>query len=286
MARRLVKKTIVSLTENISNTITDISGNSFTYTIYPNPIRKTYKEKKELIKFFGNRKLKDGTPCLGITENVVKNGIKDNTYDAFIHVKNNAPEIEDSATCSLQYYNWCDPTNDENKQLWINDLCRQTTSSANVRNKPKPSPTAILFDVVKKFSLDHSIVTNYIMVETEYENGVVNPGAQKLIEIYTGYGFQEDDTCKFDRYIIMKKNLLGAPTTNNATGSIAPTTYNATGSTDNTTTTTNNATGSTTNTLSTRKSPRFATGGTRKRYKVARHRNKIRAHSFTSSLRK
>jgi len=172
---------------------------SFTYTIYPNPHNQETKVKNKLIELFGNR-IQKGQKCLGITEDIVKEYIKNKQYTALIYVKNN--DIDDSATGALQYWDWCERGV---KQLWISDLCRvnNTDSRSNI------SPISVLFDIIKNFSIEKGITENYLMVEPG------KPGTEKLLEIYSKYGFKIADSCVLEEYIAMKKSFVSNKNNNN-----------------------------------------------------------------------
>ena len=190
-------RSLASLKKNITGTVR-YNDTSFIFTIFPNPHKKTETEQRDIIRLFGNRIQKD-TRCLNITEEEVQQNIRNKNYTALIYVKN--VEIDDTATGALQYWNWCDK-NTSNRQLWINDLCRVNNSTIHNTSPTSPtSPILILFDIIKKFSLEKHINSNYLMVETE------KPSTSKLIEIYTKYDFRVDDTCTQEGNIIMKRSL-------------------------------------------------------------------------------
>jgi hypothetical protein len=183
---------------------------TFTYTIYPNPHKQDTKIKNKLIEVFGNRiqkgqKGQKDQKCLGITEDIVKEYIKNEQYTALIHIKNN--NTDDSATGALQYWDWCEAGV---KQLWISDLCRvnNTNSRSNI------SPISVLFDIIKNFSIEKGITENYLMVERE------KPGTEKLLEIYGKYGFKKVDSCVVENMIAMKKSLLSNNNNNNNNNSL------------------------------------------------------------------
>ena len=184
-------KSIPLLKKIISGTLS-YDDQTFTYTIYPNPHNQVPKIKNKLIKDFGNR-IQKGHKCLGITEDIVKEYIKNEQYAALIYVKNN--NTDDSATGALQYWDWCEAGV---KQLWISDLCRIN----NTKDRSNISPISVLFDVVKDFYIEKGITENYLMVERE------KPGTEKLLEIYGKYGFKRVDTCVLKNMIAMKKSLL------------------------------------------------------------------------------
>ena len=165
---------------------------TFTYTIYPNPHNQDTEVKNKLIKIFGNRIQKD-KECLGITEDIVREYIKNKQYTALIYVKNN--DTDDSATGALQYWDWCEIGV---KQLWISDLCRVNNSGG----QSTISPIEVLFDTIEDFSKKYNITENYLMVEPN------NSGTDILLRIYRKYGFEIDELCKLDDYIPMKKVII------------------------------------------------------------------------------
>jgi hypothetical protein len=187
-------KSLSGLKKNITGTIiyNDIP---FSYTIYPNPHKKSDKEQGELIHFFGNR-IQKGARCLGITEKMVADNILKHNYDALICVKNNT--IDDSATAALQYYNFCDK-DPKNRQLWINDLCR--VNNSGLSGHDTTSPIRILLDVIEEFSISKGIHENYLFVESG------KPGTDKLLEIYGAYRFAKNDSCADKTDIAMKKSF-------------------------------------------------------------------------------
>lgn len=201
---------LANLQKTISNTIT-IDDTVFEFTIYPNPHKKiptninnmtekeseNYKELQNIISVFGNR-IQGNTHCLNITEKNVTNNINNQDYLALIFVKNST--LDDTATGSLQYWNWCesDPKKQtKNKKIWINDLCRINNSS-----KLNISPIKALFKIISNFCINHKIYTNYLMVDTD------KPGTNKLKLIYSEYGYKIDESCNIPDSIVMKKHLI------------------------------------------------------------------------------
>lgn len=171
-----------------------IEDTEFEYTIYPNPHKRSDDEQESLAEIFGNR-FQNGKPCLDITEEFVLKNIKKNTYSALIFVKNKSHD--DSATCSLQYYNWCNPGSTKDRAIWINDLCRVNNSG-----KRPPSPVYVLFKIVEDFSKERGVYENYLLVEDKKNS------TTKLLEIYGGYKFIRNNSCKVEGgYIAMKKVL-------------------------------------------------------------------------------
>ncbi len=171
-----------------------IEDTEFEYTIYPNPHKRSDAEQESLAELFGNR-FQNGKPCLDITEEFVLKNIKNNTYSALIFVKNKSHD--DSATCSLQYYNWCNPGSTKDRAIWINDLCRVNNSG-----KRLTSPVYVLFKIVEDFSKERGVYENYLLVEDKKNS------TTKLLEIYGGYKFTKNNACKVKGgYIAMKKTL-------------------------------------------------------------------------------
>ena len=197
-------KSIPLLKKIITGTL-PYNDKTFTYTIYPNPHNQEAKVKNKLIEIFGNR-IQKGQKCLGITEDTVREYIKNKQYTALIYVKNN--DTDDSATGALQYWDWCET---DVKQLWISDLCRvnNTNSRSNI------SPISVLFDIIKNFSIEKGITENYLMVERE------QPGTEKLLEIYGKYGFKIVDSCAIVNMIAMKKSFVSNKNNNNNNNSLA-----------------------------------------------------------------
>jgi hypothetical protein len=192
------------LSKDIVGVIND-EGSDFTYTMYINPHKKI-KDKPyidNLVTLFGNRKqLINGKydVCLGIDETSVRNNIDNGEFLAMIYVEN--ANFKDSATGTLQYYNWYKNKSLE-KQIWINDLCRIN----DIGKHTKISPVKVLLDVIYNFCKDRKINDMYLMVEDD------KPGTNKLIKIYKQYGFYEDNTYELNNnnngteYIIMKKSI-------------------------------------------------------------------------------
>jgi hypothetical protein len=187
-------KSIASLKKNITGTIR-YNDVDFSFTIYPNPHKKSAAEQAELVRIFGNR-IQKGTHCLGITEEMVADNIIKRNYDALVYVKNNT--INDSATAALQYYNWCDK-NPTKRQMWIHDLCR--VNNSELSGHDIISPIRILLDVVENFSKSKGIPDNYLFVESG------KPGTNKLLEIYGAYSFSQNTSCVSDDSIAMRKIL-------------------------------------------------------------------------------
>jgi hypothetical protein len=184
-------RSIPALKKTINKTI-NIEGTEFECTMYPNPHNKSASEINQIVEIFGNR-LQNGKSCLGITEDSVRKDINNKVYTALIFVKNNLHN--DSATCSLQYYNWCDENSSE-KSIWINDLCRVKETG-----KKLISPVRALLQTVEDFSKSKGITENYLLVEKDKN------GTSKLLEVYGGYKFIKNDDCAVNGYIAMKKSF-------------------------------------------------------------------------------
>ena len=184
-------RSIPALKKTITKTII-IEGTDFECTIYPNPHNKLSSEINKIIKIFGNR-LQNGKSCLGITEDSVRKDINNKVYTALIFVKNTL--YNDSATCSLQYYNWCDEKSSD-KSIWINDLCRVKETG-----KKLISPVRALLKFIEDFSKSKGVKDNYLLVKKNKNS------TTKLLEVYAGYEFFRNDSCFVDGYIAMKKSF-------------------------------------------------------------------------------
>ena len=187
---------------NLKNTIfgtIEIDSTTFEFTIYPNPHKKipeNLDELENIINLFGNRK-QGNKLCLDIDTNSVKENIYTHQYLALIYVKNTS--IDDSATATLQYWNWCETDTKKqmkNKKIWINDLCR-----VNNTHTRQTSPVKAILEIISNFCLKYKIHTNYLLVDTD------KPATNKLKSIYFDYGYHIDETCKVPGSIVMKKHL-------------------------------------------------------------------------------
>ena len=89
----------------------------------------------------------------------------------------------------------------QNKQLWINDLCR--INNSDMANYNTISPVMALFESVEIFSKTYGITQNHIAID----NGTTSTA--KLIGIYTRYKFFKDDKYSNDIQIVMKKYVDG-----------------------------------------------------------------------------
>ena len=150
------------------------------------------RDIQHLLKLFSNN-IKDGKPCLDITDYSFINNIVRREYLAYIYIKNK--DHNDYAIGALQYTNWCTDDDDDDKapkQLWIHALCRIQDPQIK-KNNPSiklKSPLSVLFDVVRDFSIKYSITENYLLVDN-----YAKTGADKLLEIYKNYGFKRDASC-------------------------------------------------------------------------------------------
>jgi len=180
-----------------------LKGEHFKYEVYLLPIigadnNKITAVEEDLIKRMGNR-MQNGKHCLHIDETIVSRNIENNEYSAIVFVEN--IQHNDAASGTLQYYDWC---NKGKKQLWINDLCRISTSKQPV------SPIKVLFNVfeilVKKYKKSSKYL--HLFVDNEDKNG-----SSVLIDIYKKYGFDvvTNRECKMDnpdnKYTIMRKQI-------------------------------------------------------------------------------
>jgi len=177
-----------------------LEGHDFNYEIYLLPIIGDDQEKveRDLIKRLGNR-MQKGKHCLDIDESTVEQNIENEEYSAIVFVENK--NHDDIASGTLQYYDWCE---EGKNQLWINDLCRLTTSKQSV------SPIKALLKVFENLAKKYAKRLNYVhlMVDNEDEEG-----SKVLIEIYKKYGFDivTKNKCAMDdpdnEYTLMRKRI-------------------------------------------------------------------------------
>jgi hypothetical protein len=190
-------------TEDTTKPITGelhLEGHDFKYEIYLLPIIGDDQEKveKELIKRMGNR-MQKGKHCLDIDEEIVERNIENEDYSAIVFVENK--NHDDVASGTLQYYDWCEQGKN---QLWINDLCRLTTSKQSV--SPIKALLKVFEIVAKKYTKRLSYI--HLMVDNEDEEG-----SKVLIEIYKKYGFDilTKSKCAMDdpdnEYTLMRKQI-------------------------------------------------------------------------------
>jgi len=173
----------------------------YIYILYL-PIRsssniKSYsKYENEIISYFGNRYV-NGTKCLNIDDNYIKKWMP--TTDAYIMVYREQ-NPEDVASCTINIHNMCIKNPSEHDlQVYIYDLCRVKKSKETYR-----SPVFGLFYFIENLAYQNlSKKEIYLMVDTS------NISKNKLIEIYTKYGFilKETDCIPILNRIVMYKKI-------------------------------------------------------------------------------
>uniref|UniRef100_A0A6C0I2M4 Uncharacterized protein n=1 Tax=viral metagenome TaxID=1070528 RepID=A0A6C0I2M4_9ZZZZ len=165
-----------------------IDNESFVYEIYLLPLTgnevTVSRIQNDLIKRLGGRRFK-GAPCLGITEDIVRSNILSNNYSGigFVH---NERIVTDSASATLQFHNWLTSDASNEKQMWINDLCR--TKGEEKETKSQVSPVKALFRVFEQVTnhFQPHMDSIYLMVD----NAVGKEAeSKKLQSIYNAYGF-------------------------------------------------------------------------------------------------
>ena len=174
---KLYKKSVKDTTQPIMGEL-NYEGDDFIYEIYLLPIIGMNKEitEQKLIQQLGNR-IQNGKKCLDIDESLVYDNIINDDYSAIVFVKNK--NHDDSASGTMQYYNWCESAQNSNiKQIWINDLCRITSEKRPV------SPIKVLLQVFEMITQKYTTIKFiHLMVDKE------NPEeAEVLKNIYIRYG--------------------------------------------------------------------------------------------------
>ena len=186
-------------TKPITGTI-NLAGHKFQYEVFLLPIIGPNKEvvEQELIKRLGTR-IQNGKHCLDITEDKVKQNMTAGEYSAMIFVKN--AKHDDNASASLQYHDWC---NSGKNQMWINDLCRVSSSKQTV------SPVKVLFQVVEMITRKYATELNHVNLFVDNHK---LESRDVLVSIYKKYGFSVVSRTKclnFDpesKYIVMRKRM-------------------------------------------------------------------------------
>lgn len=177
-----------------------LDGHDFEYEVYLLPIMGSEKElvENDLIRRLGSR-MQNGKHCLDIDETVVRKNIENNEYSAIVFVKNK--NHDDVASGTLQYYDWCETGK---PQIWINDLCRISTS------KQSASPIKVLLKVFETITKKYTKRLRHVNLMVDNEN---LDQARVLIGIYKKYGFRilRTPDCDMDdptsEYTLMRKEL-------------------------------------------------------------------------------
>jgi len=186
-------------TKPIIGTI-EMNSHEFEYEVYLLPILGAEKEsvERDLIRRLGNR-MQNGKHCLDINETVVSKNIENDEYSVIAFIKNK--NHDDVASGTLQYYDWCEKGK---PQMWINDLCRISTSKQSV------SPVKALLKVFEMMTKTYTKRLKFINLMVDNEN---LDKARVLIGIYKKYGFEvlRYPDCMMDdptsEYTLMRKRL-------------------------------------------------------------------------------
>jgi hypothetical protein len=158
----------------------------YLYTVYFSPLGE-YRD--EVIRIFGNR-WQNGKRCLGINEEYSKYIVDNNHSSIFIIV--HEKDTMDYASASLSIENRCfDET--EEPQVFVMELCRHGEKTSVI------SPVKALFEVAEHV-VKQKLNTKYL-----YLNPQPGEGFDRLIDIYTKYGFKKTFCPKVKYYTMRKK---------------------------------------------------------------------------------
>jgi len=163
-----------------------------------NNVNNYGKHTDEIISYFGDRII-NGKKCLNIDSNYIKTWMS--STSAYLKIfRTDHPE--DIASCTLQLHNPCmiNPT-ERDIQVYIYDLCR--VNASNTKKKYR-SPVYALFYFIENLAYQNLGKKQiYLMVDTA---NLLSKN--KLIEIYTKYGFNDVGTECIDikdRLVMSKK---------------------------------------------------------------------------------
>lgn len=174
----------------------DFEENQYSYILYFLPL--STKHQQEVIDFFGNRKLEDGSTCLDVDTSTITDYINNSQVSVFCIVYSSEfayPDV-DTGSGTIQIYNHLDDLSDiEDAQCWINDVCR--TRNYDIE-KSSISPIKALFNLFEQLaiSLLHKNIV-YLMIVHDIEHADKNKNKQikttsKILEkIYKNYGFKK-----------------------------------------------------------------------------------------------
>jgi hypothetical protein len=196
----------------------DFEENQYSYILYFLPL--SIKHKREVIHYFGNRKLEDGSTCLDVDIDTITDYIKNAQISVFCIVYSsefndvNNPNA-DIASGTIQIYNHLDEGTDiEDTQCWINDVCRSRNYDIK---KQIVSPIKALFYLFEQLTISLLHKQDiYLMIEYNIENEdkdknrQIKKTSKKLEEIYTNYGFNFMGRKKIGviNYKIMSKQII------------------------------------------------------------------------------
>jgi hypothetical protein len=177
---------VVSLFPTYSRIDTYVYENTtFSYEIYTNPSDQPQTIQDRCVEILANPKGR-----LGITEQSVREGMRDKDYTAILLVRNTM--AEDQVSGSMQYFDWLEYGS---SQALVTDLCRITENCT----KSSVSPLRVLFRLYEALLSSANVHSMYLMVD---------PSSQRLLTHYADeYGFQELDICTEDDESIMQKSF-------------------------------------------------------------------------------
>jgi len=172
-------------------------GKRFEYDILLTPFNKRTKLGQEAYQFVVDhisKRKRDGKPCLGIDEPMIRSYLDRKTTSAygFVRTQNRQGKV-DEASGSIQLYNWCKQK--DNLQAWLGDLCRVSEFKSTV------SPTKVLISLLEQLVVQNTELREmHLMIEPE-EREILGP-------IYENYGFRFIRNCLTVPLIPMKKRII------------------------------------------------------------------------------
>jgi len=183
-----------------------IENEAFDYELYLLPITGNNASSIEdtIVKRLASRQFK-GRPCLGITEDMVRTHIDQNTYSGAGFIWNKRIP-NDSASATLQFHNWLTNYPFDPKQLWINDLCREKDPSSS----SSTSPVKALFQLFEQITRQYQPHMTHIHLMVDNSFGK-EAESNTLQSIYNAYGFHvvpRIETQQLPDAIFMEKRML------------------------------------------------------------------------------
>jgi hypothetical protein len=172
-------------------------GKQFEYDILLTPFNLRTKIGQEAYWFVVDniaKRKRDGKPCLGIDEPIIRGYLDRKTTSAYGFVRTrNRQGLLDEASGSIQLYNWCKQK--DNLQAWLGDLCRVSEFKSSV------SPTKVLLSLLEQLVVQNTTLREmHLMIEPE-EREILGP-------IYENYGFRFIRNCLTVPLIPMKKRII------------------------------------------------------------------------------
>lgn len=117
----------------------NFNGIDYEYVLYlPN---FSDEEKEEIIQKFGNR-MQNGKICLDVDEDTVRHMIDTGNISAYIII--NEKDKDETASASIQIYNWCPKPRKKTYTAFINDLCR-ILGPSGIKNAVSPVNALMYF---------------------------------------------------------------------------------------------------------------------------------------------